>query len=361
MGTEQYRTGLCSVTTASQIVIGTASCDWLNQIITTPAIFKADLNGESTYSIGTVNSATRITLSANYTGSTNSGMSYMICRSFTTNRGFWRPLQGDYDFAEILSQDTIDNIDEDIAHIMTGNATIDGTIDTSFGIDTDGNTLRIRSTNLSASRYYHFPNYNASIAAKSASNDWTGNQKFDTVTASDINATTGDIETLHSTTFTASDINASEITIKNWNIMHSRKKTVAIADTTTASTGQVIGLFDAAIGDVIYDVMGNVTTGFKFGGTATLIKIEIGDKTDTDGFARAHLCGSSTLGIIMEGQTGLLDKGAYFFNASAARIPKVYTAAASIVARITSSGDTVYMASLDAGSINVYVDMISRI
>jgi len=165
MGTEQHRLGLCSVVNGSQIVIGTASCDWANQI-TTPAIFKVNLDGESTYSIGTVSSASKIILSAKYTGSTNSGLSYMINRSWTTNRGYMRIGQGDYDFADLLSQNTIDPIDEDISHIMTGNATVDGTISTSFGIDTDGNTLRIKSTNLSASRVYHFPDYNASIATK---------------------------------------------------------------------------------------------------------------------------------------------------------------------------------------------------
>ena len=58
-------------------------------------------------------------------------------------------MQGDADWAEILSQETIDQIDEDIDHIMTGNATIDGTIDTSFGIDTDGNCEDIFLNNTS--------------------------------------------------------------------------------------------------------------------------------------------------------------------------------------------------------------------
>ena len=159
---EQWKTGLVTITNGSQIVVGTASCDWANQI-SLPAIFKVDLDNETTISVGTIISATRLHLAANYTGSTNSGMSYMLCRSFSSSRGYWRPLQGDSDFAEILSQETIDPIDEDIAHIMSGNATVDGTIGTSFGIDTDGNCLRIKSTNLTASRYYHFPNKNASI------------------------------------------------------------------------------------------------------------------------------------------------------------------------------------------------------
>ncbi len=117
MASEQYKIGNVSVTNASQIVIG-ASTDWQNEI-TLPAIFKVDLDGESTISVASVMSATRIQLAANYGGSTNSGLSYMVMRSFTTNRGFWRPLQGDYDFAEILSQETIDKIDTDIANILS--------------------------------------------------------------------------------------------------------------------------------------------------------------------------------------------------------------------------------------------------
>ena len=117
MGSEQYKIGNVSVTNASQIVIG-ASTDWQNEI-TLPAIFKVDLDGESTISVASVMSATRLQLAANYGGSTNSGLSYMLCRSFTTNRQYWRPLQGDYDFAEIMSQETIDKIDTDIANILT--------------------------------------------------------------------------------------------------------------------------------------------------------------------------------------------------------------------------------------------------
>ena len=117
MANEQYRIGNVSVTNGSQIVIG-ASVDWQGQV-TQPAVFKIDLDGESTYSVASVMSATRIQLAANYGGSTNNGLNYMIMRSFTTNRGYWRPLQGDYDFAEIMSQETIDKIDTDIADILT--------------------------------------------------------------------------------------------------------------------------------------------------------------------------------------------------------------------------------------------------
>ena len=116
MSAEQYKTGLVSVTNASQIVIGTASCDWRNQI-EAGHVFKIDEDNEATYTLATVLSATRLQLASNYGGSTGTGMSYMVCRSFTTNRGYWRPLQGDYDWAEIMSQETIDKIDTDIQNL----------------------------------------------------------------------------------------------------------------------------------------------------------------------------------------------------------------------------------------------------
>jgi len=118
MGSEIWETGLVDVTNASQIVIGTASCDWLNQIAA-GHVFKVAYEGTQrpTYTIASVLSATRLLLNANYAGSTETGMSYRVARSFTVSRGYWRPLQGDSDWAEIMSQETIDKIDTDIQNL----------------------------------------------------------------------------------------------------------------------------------------------------------------------------------------------------------------------------------------------------
>jgi len=118
----QYTTGTCRATETLATIIGYGT-QWAANV-SLPAIFKIDEDGQPTYSVGAINSATRITLAANYVGSTVSGVGYMICRSFSANRNYWRPLQGDQDFAEILSQETIDKIDTDLSNIMTGNATI---------------------------------------------------------------------------------------------------------------------------------------------------------------------------------------------------------------------------------------------
>jgi len=123
MGAEQWKTGLVQVTSASQVVIGSASCDWLSQIAA-GHVFKINEDGEATYTIATVLTATRLLLSANYSGTGGTGLPYIACRSFTTNRGYWRPLQGDSDWAEIFSQETVDKIDTDIQALINLCATL---------------------------------------------------------------------------------------------------------------------------------------------------------------------------------------------------------------------------------------------
>lgn len=125
MGAAQYKIGLVSVTNSSQIWIG-ASTDWLNQLSVGDAA-KVDRDNESTYIIGNIISATRMIMSSNYTGSTDSGLNYMVNRDYTVNRSYWRPAQGDYDFAELLSQEVIDKIDEDIDTLFDNIGTLTAT------------------------------------------------------------------------------------------------------------------------------------------------------------------------------------------------------------------------------------------
>lgn len=128
MAAEQYRTGLVTVANASPTVIGTASCDWLNQLAA-GHVFKLDQDGEVTYTIATILTATRLVLSANYADTGGSGLNYIACRSFSVNRGFWRPLQGDHDWAEIMSQETIDKIDTDVQNLITSDVNLNASID----------------------------------------------------------------------------------------------------------------------------------------------------------------------------------------------------------------------------------------
>ncbi|MFH1528767.1 MAG: hypothetical protein ABIG69_19355, partial [Bacteroidota bacterium] len=75
MSSERWTTGLIAVTTASQIVIGTASCDWKNQLAAGHVI-KVDDDNENTYKIATILTATRLLLSANYAESRGSFVFY---------------------------------------------------------------------------------------------------------------------------------------------------------------------------------------------------------------------------------------------------------------------------------------------
>ena len=235
--TEQYRDGqIDQVTNASQVWIGDGT-DWKNEIsLSAPCTIKIDKDGESVYTIATIISATRLLTSANYGGTTGSGLDYMIMRSYTS-RGYWRVLQGDNDFAEILSQETIDKIDDDIDYLYdylkVGSPTsAHGTTASTFAIHIGATLGRFWIDNLTASRDYRLPDQNATLAGLGVEQSFSADQTFNAsvhikgnasidgtldadivnvpdLNASDINATMGDINTLHSATFTANNLNAT--------------------------------------------------------------------------------------------------------------------------------------------------------
>jgi len=167
MGAEQWKTGLVQVTSASQVVIGSASCDWLSQIAA-GHVFKINEDGEATYTIATVLTATRLLLSANYSGTGGTGLPYIACRSFTTNRGYWRPLQGDSDWAEIFSQETVDKIDTDIQALINLCATLGYSASAMINANASIVNLQTNMINANASivnLQTNMINANASIAA----------------------------------------------------------------------------------------------------------------------------------------------------------------------------------------------------
>jgi|GEM_PF-3535533 len=255
MGSSQYREGTVKISNASAVWIGDGT-DWKNEL-SLPIVVKIDLDGESTYSVSTIISATRMITSANYGGTTGSGLDYMAMQSYTS-RSYWRPLQGDSDFAEILSQETIDKIDDDVSYLFgsysTGSAI--GTNASSFAINMDATLGRFWTDNLTASRDYRMPDANATLAGLGVEQEFSADQAFNAsvrikgnasidgalsvgtmtisnLTVDDINATTGDINTLHSATLTANNLNASTGDI---NTLHSSTLT---ADNLNATTGDV--------------------------------------------------------------------------------------------------------------------------
>jgi len=159
------------------------------------------------------------------------------------------------------------------------------------------------------------------------------------------------------------DLNRNVLTgVSGGNVLHARKFTVATTDLTAASIDQRVYLFRASPGDIIYDVVGNVTAGFGYGALATIVKVSIGDQEDLRGLAKMNKCATHNEGWIFGAQTGLASpgRGDYLWDASAARIAKLYTLGTPIYAKFTASGGTAYLASYDRGAMDIYIDMMSH-
>ncbi|MEE8597796.1 MAG: hypothetical protein V3T09_08320 [bacterium] len=99
----QYYVGLVDVDNSSQIVIGVGTL-WNNEI-KVGDIFGLQDNA-SYYIVGNVDSDTQITLTANYAGITQAGVTYYITRDFTPIYSLPYPTQGDVQTATIVGEMT---------------------------------------------------------------------------------------------------------------------------------------------------------------------------------------------------------------------------------------------------------------
>ncbi len=310
MPSEQWRTGLIQITNGSQLVIGTASCDWANQI-EAGHVLKVNEDNEATYTVASILSATRLQLSANYGGTGGTGISYVVCRSFTTSRGYWRPLQGDSDWAEIMSQETIDKIDTDIQNLSA--------------------SVNINASNIIDIRA-RMANANASISSANAS-----------------------ISALQTNVVNA---NASISAIKAYRLIKSEKVTVGHAALVNTAS-QYIKIYRASPGDSILDFVANITASLGLTATPKAVRISVGEVADTDGYAKVKRFVNTGWKWMEESNAS---KGAYFKNASGYRISRHFTAGADIRALFSASagGSGMLLASLDKGSIDFYLDIMSR-
>lgn len=145
------------------------------------------------------------------------------------------------------------------------------------------------------------------------------------------------------------------------NVLRTEKATVTHADVT--ATGLLSGnasvyLFRASPGDTICNVVGNSRVAWLNGASLDKTRLTVGDAADPDGFAMSHL--ASPIGWIWDGEAGT-DKGAYLIGAAPAtplRVNKTYTAGTDINAIVNAS--LWWGASLDAGEIDIYIDVMSR-
>lgn len=139
------------------------------------------------------------------------------------------------------------------------------------------------------------------------------------------------------------------------NVLRSEKVTVSHADLTSTAS-QYVNLYRASPGDSVVNVVGNLTAAFGTGpASRQRTYIQVGDVTDTDGFAVDKM--ASNTGWKWTEETNAT-KGAYFKNASAARVIKTLTSGMDIRALFTASD--MYLASMNAGSIDFYIDVMSR-
>jgi len=125
MSIEQYKTGLVRVVTGSTIVHGLSTV-WNGGNVQESFKFKLDLDGDSSYTVATIITATQLQLSTSYVNASLQNQSYMITRSFTPYRSYARLYQGDSDAADIIRDQIVNLIDTDVGKIYNGTASLLG-------------------------------------------------------------------------------------------------------------------------------------------------------------------------------------------------------------------------------------------
>lgn len=120
----KYNTGTVAVTNGSASVTGTSTTWNTGGVVSVGDLFTIT-SSNVIYTVSAITSDTQLTISANYGGATESGKSYTISTSFTSNRTYPYIEKGDAEQAAILKQ-TITDIDEDISGMLGG--TVDFTV-----------------------------------------------------------------------------------------------------------------------------------------------------------------------------------------------------------------------------------------
>lgn len=133
----QYRAGTVTVANNSPLVRGDGTL-WLSAI--EPGSMFAITGERVPYTVAAINSDTEIQLSAPYQGISKTGAFYLIQTSFTPQRGYPVPEQGDVDAILIVAR-AIQEIDADIPEAGSGARLLDDLQDVSAAGATTGNVL----------------------------------------------------------------------------------------------------------------------------------------------------------------------------------------------------------------------------
>lgn len=123
----QYIEGTITVTNSSAVVTG-ANTSWSAEIAVGDLFQVRDV--PVLFIIQSVDSDTQVTLSANWTAATESGLEYQIVRDFTANLELPLPNSGDYDTLSVISN-AISQMD-----VLMANTPVVFTVDIVDGADT---------------------------------------------------------------------------------------------------------------------------------------------------------------------------------------------------------------------------------
>lgn len=133
----QYRAGTVTVANNSPLVRGDGTL-WLSAI--EPGAMFAIIGERVPYTVAAVTSDTELQLSSPYQGISKTGSFYLIQTSFTPQRGYPVPEQGDVDAILVVSR-AIQEIDADIPEAGAGARFLDDLQDVAAAGATTGNVL----------------------------------------------------------------------------------------------------------------------------------------------------------------------------------------------------------------------------
>lgn len=133
----QYRAGTVSLTNGSSLVTGTGTA-WLGAVEEGAMFVRA--GDRASYTVASVPAGDTLMLSAPYQGVSTAEANYWITTSFTPNRGYPYPEQGDVD-AVLLVARAIQEIDADIPETGGGVRTLDDLQDVAASGASNGQVL----------------------------------------------------------------------------------------------------------------------------------------------------------------------------------------------------------------------------
>jgi len=163
------------------------------------------------------------------------------------------------------------------------------------------------------------------------------------------------------------DLNQNKI-VNVENVIRSVKRTVGYAELTASSRvdPQNVGIYRASPGDTVVDVVANVTTAFAGAslmgtGLKAIMRthFSVGELGATGGFRTTIVPGTDTGWRWMQQHVSTgASVGSYLKSIHATPLTRHYRSGTMVNANFRAS--EIHLASLDAGSVDFYVDVISR-